>query len=176
MLFCCFCQRKGWHKKQSNREHFFSSSLHRRVSGCSCISDPLQRCNFAHALLVFTSESWQQQPPKMKVGLLCWLRGGNRSRERVREWQLAQANRTTANGTLHLLLPGLQPTSGPTKSLSCCCCWEPHQIMTPFKINKAPNVWHGSFVEHEIWATNKQMLKKKHPWFLFLQSNYLFSE
>lgn len=95
-------------------------------------------------------------------------------REKIREWQLAQANRTTANGTLHLLLPVLQPTSGPTKSLSCCCCWEPHQIMTLFKINKAPNVWHGSFVEHEIWATNNQMLENQ-QWFLFMQSNSLFS-
>lgn len=83
--------------------------------------------------------SHQNNKSKMKIGLLCRLRGEDGPRERPREWQLALANRTTANGTPHLLLsfscppPIPVPTSGLSgKCSELPCCLASHHLITLF--------------------------------------------
>lgn len=97
----------------------------------------LHTCGFTRAF-TSTCEPAKQQT-WAKIGLLCWLWGEDRPRERPREWQLALAYRTTANGTLHLLLPFFPPTARPSANLWASgkcpdlpCCLAAHHIETLF--------------------------------------------
>lgn len=114
----------------------------------------LHHWNGIHFGLNFRVDLWAIRKEKCLFG---WLRGEDRPRERPREWQLALANRTTANGTPHLLplfscpVPILVPTSALLENvLGTPAVWH---LFLYTNIHNVPNIGHC-----DLTTTWKQML------------------
>lgn len=109
--------------------------------------------SFMCASVVLTSKPLEQQTSNESRFFFCWLGGEDGPRERPREWQLALANRTTANGTPHLLLlfscppPIPVPTSVLLENvLSSPAAWHPSAHYTVYtNIHNPLNIWHCNF-------------------------------
>jgi len=145
--------RQKWHSELPHTHthtHTHTDYLQCFLHAAPCVQAPLA--------------SHQNNRPQIKMGSFGRLRGEDGPGERPREWQLAGANRTTANGTPHLLLrcpcppPIPLPTSGLLEIvLSSSAVWHlsSHNIIYS-NIHNAMNM--------QFLVRKKMKLENDHQW------------